>query len=107
MIIIETMIPSNYNDGPPIPRMVIDEALFAIAQQFGGYTIAGEGHGYWIGPDGRNYVEPNRKLSFACDERDELIAREMVLGLGRVLRQITMYFVVHRPDVSFLHCNED
>lgn len=104
MIIVETMLPLKYNDGTPIPRVVLDEVLLAIAMQFGGYTLSGEGQGFWIGPTGKYYIEPNKRLSFACNEADEQLAHDMVQGIGRTLNQESMYFVVHRPDVTFIEC---
>ena len=102
MIFVETMIPVNYNDGTKIPQTIIDNCLFAIAQEFGGYTLSSIGEGFWVGPGGRNFVEPMRRLSVACDVSAVNIIKNMVRGIGIELKQHEMYFIVHTPSIELL-----
>ena len=101
MILVETMLPVKYNNGERIPTVVIENILLMIGEAFGGYTISAPGHGFWVGPTGRHYYEPNQTLRVAIAESRLEEARAMVRGIGVELGQESMYFCV-LGNVDFL-----
>jgi len=101
MIIIETVIPVNYNNGEKIPSTIIDNCLYALAMEFGGYTLSGIGEGFWIS-DSRTYVEPIKVLKLAININDLEKAKAMIKAIGAELGQETMYFNIYDCKCEFI-----
>ena len=97
-MIFITRIPVCYNDGTRVPKEVLQEIADEVFQLFGGCTMESPGTGVWAAEEGKVYSEESFRLEVACDRNQYAEAREMVLSIGKRLRQKAMYFEIRYFD---------
>lgn len=100
-------VPTQYNDGTPVPESVIVGIKRKIDEAFDGHTIAGVGEGAYRMADGTMQYEPTLEIwvAVAPDRIDEL--REFARKLARTLKQESIWFEVTNSQVEFVEPDED
>lgn len=99
-----TIIPTYRNDGTRVDQAEIDQILFDLALQFGGWTHEGITVGHWVDPkDGTHYQDEGLKISVVCGNDQLSSAEAAVRQIGTQLGQRAMYFEIRDFDgVRFL-----
>lgn len=93
-----TLIPTQRNDGTPIPSSALARIVNALWRPFAGMTNEGMVEGHWVDEDGVLFTDICMKISIECD-RDRLSdAIQAVKRIGHKLGQRAMYFEVSGYD---------
>lgn len=92
-----TLIPTERNDGSPVPENEMQAILLQFPVMFGGATIEGPVQGHWI-DGGKHYQDRCLRVTVICDVGLLDQARELVIKIGRQLGQLAMFFEVVKDD---------
>lgn len=93
-----TRIPTHLNDGTPVDGVTMERIRLMFFIGFGGYTTGSVSEGGWRSGEGVNFVEPAITVSCVGERAQYAEARALVIEIGRMLDQQTMYFEVQYFD---------
>ena len=101
------LVPTQYNDGTPVPERVIVGIKREIDEAFDGHRIAGVGKGAYRMADGSMAYEPTLEIWVAVrpDQIDQV--RDLARKLARKLKQESIWFEVMNSQVEFVEPSED
>jgi hypothetical protein len=96
MMLIITLIPTNYNDGQRIPIQVFRRFEDKLIEIAGAFSIDGITAGGWM-DNNELYRDRSRKYMIAVANNKKLKEiRQAVIEIGRELGQKAMYFEIKR-----------
>lgn len=101
------LVPTQYNDGTPVPENVIVGIIRKIDEAFDGHHVAGVGEGAYRMADGSMAYDPTLEIWVAVrpDQIDQV--RDLVQKLARTLKQESIWFEVTNSQVEFIEPGEE
>lgn len=96
-------IPHFDNHGNSL-SVLVEIAMEILAKQFGGATAI-EAKGFWIGPDGKHYIEPITQLVTAYDpscSMSDAYLRGVAQSIGSQAGQLAMYIRYANGEVEII-----
>ena len=96
------LVPTQYNDGTPVPESVIVGIKRKIDEAFDGHTVAGVVDGSFRMANGTMKYEPNLEIWIAVDPDRIDEVRKLAGKLARTLKQESICFEVTNSQVEFV-----
>ena len=101
------LVPTQYNDGTPVPGKVIVGIKREIDEAFDGHHVAGVGEGAYRMADGSMAYDPTLEIWVAVrsDQTDQV--RDLARKLARMLKQESIWFEITNSQVEFVEPSEE
>jgi hypothetical protein len=94
------LVPTAYNNGNSVPDVVIADIERHFLDQFGGFTDDGLVRGAWKSPDGKVYIDVNKRYLIATDNHRAMI--DTATWLADLLDQEAIYLRLPNNSVMFV-----
>jgi hypothetical protein len=98
-------VPKFFNDGVTTTADIVETAIGAAVQLFGGATL-NEAEGFWRDPaTGKLHREPIWQIIVAYDEQDHHqngLVKNLAIEIGRMTEQLAMYVRYASGEVEIL-----
>jgi len=96
-------VPITTNDGTRVPREFFKKFEARLIELAGGFSEDGIVNGCWMDEDRTVYRDRSKRYIVATHEANLGAVKELILEIGKKLRQRAMYFeVVADSEIQFL-----
>lgn len=91
MLKYSVIVPTNYNDGTPIPEELIQDFELEVMILTGGITRESTTEGKWLGPDRKIYIDKGIKYAIAVNEEKLQELQNLVRKHMKIFGQLAYY----------------